>query len=201
MGRYETAGNDLRARPSDAASPEIPLDAVAAMAASQPRLDRDPVALLETPSARRLSADFLDHADRLMPRHDRQLQAHAVELAVVLVDVAAANSARLDAHQGVVVADSGQLELLDLVAPVAHLYDGTCLRHSSSLPGIRRPDESGDFPCVSFLHEALTIVGGMPLRQSSSNRVQKPRPGGEKGKRLERWAQVFANEFCCEAWH
>jgi hypothetical protein len=35
----------------------------------------------------------------------------------------------------------------------------------------------------------------------SSNRVQKPRPGGEKGKRLERWAQVFASEFCCEAWH
>src|SRR6202011_5280070 len=25
---------------------------------------------------------------------------------------------------------------------------------------------------------------------SSSNRVQKPHPGGEKGKRLERWAQV-----------
>src|SRR5260370_29010343 len=141
------------------------------MAASQPRLDRDPVALLETPSARRLSADFLDHADRLMPRHDRQLQAHAVELAVVLVDVAAANSARLDAHQGVVVADSGQLEFLDLVAPVAHLYDGTCLRHSSSLPSIRRRDESGDSPCVSFLQEALTIAGGMPLRQSRTFRL------------------------------
>src|SRR5579864_8003178 len=98
MGRYETARHDLRARPPDAASPEISLDAVAAMAASQPRLDRDPIAFLETPSARRLRPDFLDHPDRLMPRHDRQLQAHAVELAVVLVDVAAANPARLDAH-------------------------------------------------------------------------------------------------------
>src|SRR6266849_1096123 len=134
MGRYETAGNDLRAWPSDAA-----------MAAPQPRLDRDPVALLETPSARRLSADFLDHADRLMPRYDWQLQTHAVELAVVLVDVAAAYPARLDAHQGVVVANSRQLELLDLVAPVAHLYDGTCLRHKSSLPGIRWPGESEIF--------------------------------------------------------
>src|SRR5260370_5939126 len=121
MGGYETACNDLRAWPSDAASPEIPLDAVAAMAASQPRLDRDPVALLETPSARRLSADFLDHADPLMPRHDRQLQAHAVELPVVLVDVAAANSARLDAHQDVVGTNSLQLELLQLVSAVAPL--------------------------------------------------------------------------------
>src|SRR5579864_7863237 len=150
MRRYETACNDLRARPPDPASPEISLDAVAAMAASQPRLDRDPVALLEAPPARGLRPDFLDHTDRLMTRYERQLEAHAVELAVVLVDVAAAYPARLDAHQGVVVTNSRQLELLDLVAPVAHLYDGTCLRHSSSLPGIRRPDESREFPCVSF---------------------------------------------------
>src|ERR1700687_2875480 len=145
MGRHETACNDLRARPPDAASPKISLNAVAAMAASQSRLDRDPVALLETPSARHLRPDFLDPPDRLMAWHDRQLQTHAVELAVVLVHVAAAYPARLDAHQGVVIANSRQLELLDLVAPVAHLYDGTCLRHKSSLPGIRRPRRIGRF--------------------------------------------------------
>jgi hypothetical protein len=35
----------------------------------------------------------------------------------------------------------------------------------------------------------------------SSNRVQKPRPGGEKEERLGRCVQGFASEFCAAAWH
>jgi len=34
----------------------------------------------------------------------------------------------------------------------------------------------------------------------SSNRVQKPPPVGEKGQQWREPAQVFASEFCGEAW-
>jgi hypothetical protein len=36
---------------------------------------------------------------------------------------------------------------------------------------------------------------------SSSNRVQQPRLRREKGRKSRTRAQVFASEFCCEAWH
>ena len=45
------------------------------------------------------------------------------------------------------------------------------------------------------------LVTGREPSITSSNRVQKPHLGGEKGKRLERWVQVFASEFCCAAWY
>ena len=42
---------------------------------------------------------------------------------------------------------------------------------------------------------------GSESHNSSSNRVQKPPPVGEKGQQWGEQVRVFASEFCGEAWH
>src|SRR5712691_1295663 len=89
-GRDEPAGGKFRARPANATAPVISGHTGPASATSKRRLDRDAIARLEAPSTGGLQADLLDNPYRLMTRNHGKLEAHRVELAIVLVDVAAA---------------------------------------------------------------------------------------------------------------
>ena len=101
------------------------------MTASASGFDGDAVARLETPATRRLVTDLFDNADRLVAGDHRQTQ-ESVELAVVLIDVAATDAAGFDAHQRVIGTDARQIELLHFESFVADLDDRTRLSHIDS---------------------------------------------------------------------
>ena len=89
------------------AAPVLARPARRALAARQEHLDRDAIAGLHTPTRGRARADLLDDADRLVTGHERVARE---QLAGELLVVGAAQAARLDAQERVVVADLGTRE-------------------------------------------------------------------------------------------
>ena len=97
-----------------------PVRQYATAAARQERFDRDAIALAQVPARRGVDADLVDHADRLVAGDQRVAEIDdAVEFAAVLLDVGAADAARLDAQDCVVAPDrgSGELDELDRARP------------------------------------------------------------------------------------
>src|ERR1700677_4357073 len=92
-------------------------------------LDGDAIARLKSPTARRFSTNLFDNSDGFVSGNHRQTQ-QAVELAVVLINVAAADAAGFDPHQGVIGANARQLELLHRKLFIADLNDRACLGHN-----------------------------------------------------------------------
>ena len=87
-----------------------------AHATRQEDLDRDAVALAHTPPGRGARADALDDADRLVTGYEGEA---GEQLAGELLVIGAAEPARLDAQQPVVVTDLGESELTRSRARVA----------------------------------------------------------------------------------
>ena len=79
-----------------------------ALATRQEDLDRDAVALADTPPVRGTRADALDDADRFVTGYEGEARE---QLAGELLVIGAAEAARLDAQQPVVVTDLGEREL------------------------------------------------------------------------------------------
>src|SRR5581483_9365900 len=96
-------------------------DARTAMPAPDERLDRDPIADVDAPPLRRTVADLLDHAERLVPGNEREPDR---EHARVLLGVASADPARLDAEEPAVRVDVGNREVPKLERARPGLHDG-----------------------------------------------------------------------------
>jgi hypothetical protein len=100
-------------------------------------------------------------------------------------------------------------ELLARVARLARKFRGREVPRPPLWTGFRvRPD------AIEFwthrehrLHDREIYLrhgvadGDVIFSSPSSNRVQEPRPVGEKGQQWREQVQVFASEFCGEAWH
>src|SRR5439155_4391838 len=86
-------------------------DAGRAVAAADDALDRHPIADVDAPALRRPVADPLDRAERLVAGNDGQPDG---EHARILLGVAAADAARLDAEESAVVVDVGDRQLAEL---------------------------------------------------------------------------------------
>ena len=99
------------------------------MSASQHRLDCDTIATPDAPAARGLVTDLLDVPDRLMTRDHRIAQPKLAESTVILLDVAAAHTARLEPQQPRVGADLGELKFIDLNSAVVNLHRCTSSSH------------------------------------------------------------------------
>src|SRR5207237_1084372 len=97
--------------------------AVLAVVARHDDLQRHPIARPYAPPRRRLLADLLDDAQRLVPG-DRRLGAVSAQVTPVDLDVAAADAVGLDAQQPVVRPDPGTRELAQLDLARAHLDGG-----------------------------------------------------------------------------
>src|SRR2546426_5188849 len=125
--------------PEEPAAPAAELvaaaDAGPAVAAADDRLDRDAVADVDAPALRRPVADALDHAERLVARHDGQADGQD---AGVLLGVAPADAARLDAEQRALVVDVGDRQLAHLQAARRGLHDGAARPHGASKHGAAR---------------------------------------------------------------
>src|SRR5262249_6418688 len=92
-----------------------------AVAAGNQRLDRDPIADLDTPALGGAIADGLDDAERLVPGYERE--AHRQD-AGVLLGIAAADAAGLDPQEPGVVGQLRQRELPQLERARSGLDDG-----------------------------------------------------------------------------
>src|SRR5207248_7570845 len=120
----------------------LPAPARLALPAAVARAHGDPLALGHAPARARAGADLLDNAERLVSR-DHGIRRVVLVLrlrALVLLVVAAADPARLDAQQRVVGADRRPRELARLER--ARLgeddgADGLTSRHRSSPPSTR----------------------------------------------------------------
>src|SRR5438034_3586846 len=125
--------------PEEPAAPAAELvaarDAGPAVAAANDRLDRDAIADVDAPALRRPVADALDHAERLVPGHQGQADGKD---AGVLLGVAPADAARLDAQKRAVVVDVGDGQLAQLEAARRGLHDGPARPHGASKHGAAR---------------------------------------------------------------
>ena len=93
-----------------------------AASAGEVGFERHPVADRNAPGARRVGADFGDAPHRLVPRDDGVAHdALGGEVAPVLVDVGAAETARLDPEQRLLGPDRRHLVLVGLDPPVRDL--------------------------------------------------------------------------------
>src|SRR5262252_8175627 len=115
MGRLVHVGVAVGAA-ADAASPRLVPGAGGAPAAAVAGAHGDAIAFLDAPPLLRLSADLLDDAERLVAGDDGVLHVVLVHGrgAFVLLVVAAADAAGLDAEQSVIGADGGPRELAEL---------------------------------------------------------------------------------------
>ena len=109
-----------------------PAAARGAVSARDERLDRDAIADVHAPALRRAVADRLDHAERLVSRDQRILHRDG---AGVLLGVASADAARLDAEQRRVVGQLGYGQLAQLELARSGLHDRAtgAWRHRRSL--------------------------------------------------------------------
>jgi hypothetical protein len=112
----------------------------------------------------------------------RQTQ-QGVELAVILIDVTAADAASFDPHQGVIGANMRQLELLHRKLFIADLNDCACLGHNGSpatlrLSEVERPPSLGNFRTFYLMRgseDAIFLDGAVatPPHRSASTEDYK----------------------------
>ena len=131
MGGNEAANGDFASGTTDAAVAIVTALARGAMTASASRFDHHSITGDDAPAARGVVSNLLYDADGFVAGNHRQSE-NTVELAVELIDVAAADSAGFDAQQGVVSADPRQLELLHLETCLADLNYRSRLCHTST---------------------------------------------------------------------
>jgi hypothetical protein len=109
-GRPVGAGHAVHVwEPVALAAPVLAPPAGGAGAARQEHLDGDTVARPDAPALGRPVADRLDHPDRLVTRHEREAGRDRAGVELV---VGAAEAARLDPQDAVLVADLGQRQLV-----------------------------------------------------------------------------------------
>ena len=95
-------------------------------------LDGDAVAHRYTPALRRSLADLLDNPQRFVARDQRE-HPRPHEVPAVLLDIAAAHTARFNPQQSLVRADNRPRKLPDLVRQRSRLY---CASNHQNPPGI-----------------------------------------------------------------
>jgi hypothetical protein len=119
--RDKATSREFRAWSANTAAPVISGHTSAASATSEGRLNGYAITFLQAPAAGSLQANLFDYANWLMAGYDGKFQSHRVELTVVLVNVAAAQAAGFNSHDGIVSAYTGNFEILHLVFSRADL--------------------------------------------------------------------------------